>query len=99
MQYGLSDNDLLSIQSVLQHFPEVEQAILYGSRAKGNYKTGSDVDIALRGSGLNLSSLASIASQFDELPLPYKVDLLIYNRVKKQGACQSYRSGRERNIR
>ena len=47
MQYGLSDNDLLSIQSVLQHFPQVEQAILYGSRAKGNYKTGSDVDIAL----------------------------------------------------
>lgn len=84
MQYGLPDHDILSIQSVLHHFPEVDQAILYGSRAKGNFKNGSDIDIALKGDGLDLSVLALIASQIDDLPLPYKVDLFIYNKIKNK---------------
>lgn len=84
MRYGLSDNDLLSIQSILHDFPEVDQAILYGSRAKGNFKKGSDIDITLKGDHLDLSVLALIASQFDDLPLPYKVDLSIYDRIKNK---------------
>lgn len=47
--FGLWESDLLAIRRVLEKYPEVRQALIFGSRAKGNYKPGSDVDIALKG--------------------------------------------------
>ena len=47
MKFGLKDITIQKIQQVLAAFPQVEEAILYGSRAKGNYKDGSDIDLTL----------------------------------------------------
>ena len=52
MNHGLSKRDLDEISEILKSFPEIEEAVLFGSRAKGNYKPGSDIDIAIKGSAI-----------------------------------------------
>jgi len=84
MTYGLSKNDITNIRSVFGRFPAIEQAILYGSRAKGNFKSGSDIDIVIKGKGIDLSLLANINSQLDDLVIPYKVDLFLLDKIKNK---------------
>ena len=60
----------------------MEQAILYGSRAKGNYKNGSDIDLTLRGGAdLTLNVIYRILDDLDELLLPYAVHLSILDHI------------------
>jgi uncharacterized protein len=75
MNHGLSDTTVERIQAVLAHFPQVEKAVLYGSRAKGTHRPGSDIDLTLCGSGLGQTHLAQIDVALDDLLLPYKIDL------------------------
>ncbi len=77
MPYGLTDKTLSQITDILAGYPEVETAILYGSRAKGNYRTGSDIDLTLTGDALTLETLGRIDNELDELLLPYSFDLSI----------------------
>jgi len=84
MKYGLSENIILKISQVMQQFPAVERAVLYGSRAKGNFKTSSDIDITLQGKEVNLRVLSNVALELDDLLLPYKFDLSIYNHIANQ---------------
>lgn len=82
MKYGLPQPAIENICVVLSRYPQVEQAILYGSRAKGNYKTGSDIDLTLRGSAdLTLDTVYRILNDFDELCLPYTLDLSIFDEI------------------
>jgi uncharacterized protein len=78
MLYGLSPETISSIQGVLANHPHVQQAILYGSRAKGNERPGSDIDLTLKGERLSYDELNQIAWELDELCLPYKIDLSLY---------------------
>lgn len=82
MMYGLKITTIQSIQDVFKKYPEVEKAILYGSRAKGNYKPGSDIDLTLIGDKLNLTILQKIENELDDLLLPYKIDLSIHKQIK-----------------
>ncbi len=84
MTFGLSENTIASILNTFLQFPEVDEAVLYGSRAKGNYKNGSDIDITLKGAKLNLSLLAQISSRLDDLPIPYTIDLSIYHHIRNE---------------
>lgn len=81
MNHGLTSETADRIRSVLGRFPEVEKAVLYGSRAKGNYKRGSDIDLTLFGSGLNPSVLSQINSGLDDLLLPQKIDVSIFAKI------------------
>lgn len=82
MKYGLPEPTIRNICAVLAHYPQVEQAILYGSRAKGNYKYGSDIDLTLRGGAdLTLNVTYKIAEELDNLLLPYTIDLSIFNDI------------------
>jgi len=81
MPYGLSDTTIEKIRGVLSRHPSVEKAVLYGSRAKGNYKPGSDIDLSLIGAKLTLSELGNINSELDDLLLPYTIDLLIFDTL------------------
>jgi predicted nucleotidyltransferase len=81
---GLRDLPLLyleKIQGVLAQYPQVEEAVLFGSWAKGSARPGSDIDIALKGSGINLQVLNSISRDVDDLLIPNAVDLCIYDRI------------------
>ena len=81
MKYGLSQSVIQKICAVLTRYPQVEKAILYGSRAKGNYKRGSDIDLALIGRDLTLNVIYRILDDFDELFLPYTIDLSIFDDI------------------
>ena len=78
MNHGLSEPAEERIRGVLAHFPEVEKAVLYGSRAKGTHRPGSDIDLTLYGSGLGQSLLARIDEELDDLLLPYQMDLSLF---------------------
>ena len=79
LRFGLKEATIQKICAVLTRYPQVERAILYGSRAKGNYKNGSDIDLTLRGGAdLTLRVLYRIMDEIDDLLLPYTIDLSIY---------------------
>jgi predicted nucleotidyltransferase len=75
-RYGLSPKTIDSIQGVLTSHREVEQAVLFGSRAKGNYRRGSDIDLALLGTTVNQQTLNRLYQELDELPIPYEFSLV-----------------------
>jgi uncharacterized protein len=82
LKYGLPDTTIQKICAVLARYPQVQQALLYGSRAKGTYKNGSDIDLTLRGgAGLTLNVLYKIIEDFDDLLLPYTIDLSIFANI------------------
>ena len=82
MEIGLNKNEINNICSVLINFNELDEVVVFGSRAKGNFKPGSDVDLALKGRGLNLNVLNRISNELDDLDLPYLFDLCIYDRIE-----------------
>ena len=83
--FGLPERDLnLIIQAIIK-FPEIEKAIIFGSRATGNYKKGSDIDIAITGKDISLNTSTKLSYQVnEELPIPYFVDILDYKTLENQ---------------
>jgi predicted nucleotidyltransferase len=81
MNWGLNDAAVAAIRSVLARHPEVERATLYGSRAKGTFKPGSDIDLTLIGPGLTMEILGRIQSELEEGSLPYHIDLSILSQI------------------
>jgi predicted nucleotidyltransferase len=81
MKYGLTEATIEKIQGIFSRFPAIEKAVLYGSRAKGNYKTGSDIDLTLYGEELTSDLCSTIASELDDLLLPYTIDLSIFDEL------------------
>ncbi|VAX37108.1 Nucleotidyltransferase domain protein, Caur_2868 group [hydrothermal vent metagenome] len=79
--FGLSSDTLRKIKGVFLKFNAIEKVILYGSRAKGNYKTGSDIDITLLGDNLNLKIIYALDDELDELYLPYTFDISIFTHI------------------
>ena len=64
-------------------YPQVEEAVLYGSRARGDYKNGSDIDLTLRGGdALTHTILSRIANDLDDQLLPYTIDLSIFENIR-----------------
>ncbi len=79
---GLPESAIHKICAVFARNPQVEKAILYGSRAKGTYRNGSDIDLTLcGGADLTLSVRHSIANELDDLLLPYMIDLSILRDI------------------
>jgi uncharacterized protein len=79
---GLRQPDLDIVLSVLSEFPNIKEAVIFGSRAKGNFRNGSDVDIALKGENINLEIVTNISYRLnEETILPYKFDVLDYQNI------------------
>ena len=82
MKYGLSDKTLGTFDSIFRKYPGIKQCILYGSRAKGNYRNGSDIDLSLKtGDNFDFTNLLHIIGDFDDSDLPYFVDVSIYDNI------------------
>lgn len=79
--FGLPLDAVEKIRTVFAQHTEVQKVVLYGSRAKGNYKTGSDIDLTMYGDDLNQSILLKILDELDELLLPWMIDLSIYRQI------------------
>lgn len=83
MPYGLNQTELDTIAQAIAQMDNITEAILFGSRAKGTYRNGSDIDLALKGNKLGLQELTTLYAALDELPLLYKFDLVIFDRITK----------------
>lgn len=82
VSHGLPAAAVAKIQGVLATFPAIEQATLYGSRALGRYRPGSDIDLTLAGDGLDGRTLARLDGALDDLLLPWRFDLSVQSSLQ-----------------
>jgi len=81
LKTGLNQQTVARIRKVFAGNPLIEQVILYGSRAKGNHRPGSDIDLTIRSSSMTLSDLLKLETELDDLLLPYKIDLSLQHQI------------------
>ncbi|TRX00455.1 nucleotidyltransferase domain-containing protein [Candidatus Methylobacter oryzae] len=78
---GLPQATLDKLNSVFRQHKGISLVLVYGSRAKGNYRPGSDIDLTIKGDVLEFAELMQIEDQIDDLFLPYTVDLSQYSQL------------------
>ncbi|QLC74735.1 nucleotidyltransferase domain-containing protein [Pseudomonas sp. LPB0260] len=81
LSFGLPAQAVEQLRGVFQSWPQVKRVLLYGSRAKGNYRPGSDIDLTVEGEDLSLADLLAIENQIDDLLLPWMVDLSLKQQI------------------
>jgi predicted nucleotidyltransferase len=82
MKYGLPDRTLDTLDVIFRKYPGIKEAVLYGSRAKGNCRRGSDIDLSLKtNESFTRTDLLHIAGDFDDSDIPYFVDVSIYDKL------------------
>lgn len=81
-KYGILESDMNDIISVFRANPGTEKVILFGSRAKGKYDPGSDIDICWVGESLLLADVSRASLAYDDLFLPYKLDIVLLHTIK-----------------
>jgi predicted nucleotidyltransferase len=84
MCFGLNTKILGQLNMIFSRFVEIDEVILYGSRAKGNYRNSSDIDITIKGQSLSLEIINKISTRIDDLLLPYTIDLSIYHHLRNK---------------
>lgn len=82
MTFGLPEDTINKINFVFVKYPEIEEVIIYGSRAKGDFREGSDIDITLKGETLNDRILTNVSIDLDELNTPYLFDISLFHKLK-----------------
>ena len=83
MKYGLSERTLKTLDSIFKMYPGIKEVVLYGSRAKGNYRPGSDIDITLKTTSVFCwNDLLRISGNFEDSDIPYFVDVSIYDTLR-----------------
>ncbi len=80
MNFGLEEKTIKSIKNLFQQYPEIEKVIIYGSRAMGNYKYNSDVDLAVIGN-FKWDFVGHLLEELDSLSTPYLYDVTDYSRI------------------
>ncbi len=83
MKFGLEVKVIENIISVLEQHPKVDKAFVFGSRAKGNYRPDSDIDIAIKGNGITSDDIIAISVAIETKGITHKFDLIDYNSIKE----------------
>jgi predicted nucleotidyltransferase len=81
-QFGLTERDMKTIQNIFMKYADVNEVHLFGSRAKGNFNAGSDIDLVIMNDGLPPKTISLMAADFEESSLPYYVDLADFHAIK-----------------
>lgn len=79
--FGLKEQHIDAINRCFDKYQGIERVILYGSRAIGNYKSNSDIDLTIIGNEINYQQLSKILNEIDDLLLPYQIDLSLKNKI------------------
>ncbi len=79
--FGLPDRVIEQICDVFRQYDEIQRVIIYGSRAMGRERPGSDIDLCIESDELSFSQLLAIENQIDDLLLPWKIDLSLKNQI------------------
>lgn len=82
MRFGLSDTVITELQDVFRRHANIEKVLIFGSRSKGNYRAGSDIDLAVVGKDIDYNLLLTIQCEIDDLEMLYSIDLLDYQKQK-----------------
>jgi len=91
MGHGLLEFDILHIRAVAAEIKEIDEVVLFGSRAKGTHDKGSDVDLAIKGRDVNDDTVFQLSDQLnEERPLPYFFDVLDYNSLEKDEPIRAH---------
>lgn len=86
--HGLDQKTIVAIKSILKKNSKIKKILLYGSRAKGTYKNGSDIDLTLIAPELTTSDLLQIETELEELMLPYKIDLSLFHQIENNDVVE-----------
>lgn len=79
--FGLESNIISKINEIFSEYPEIVAAMIYGSRAKGNYTNGSDIDISIIAPEMDFKRFMELFSKLEELNIPYKIDLTKFELI------------------
>ena len=82
MKFGLSDLVIQELQDVFRRYANIEKVLIFGSRSKGDYRAGSDIDLAVIGKDIDYSVLLDIQCDIEDLELLYSIDLIDYQKKK-----------------
>ncbi len=82
MKFGLSDTVIEELKEVFRRHLSIKKVLIFGSRSKGNYRAGSDIDLALIGTNLDYRQILDISTEIEDLGLLYTIDLVDYNAKK-----------------
>lgn len=80
-RFGLSQDDIGKLCDVFERYPQIQRVVIYGSRAKGNYRPGSDIDLTLMGH-LDWGTFNQLEIELDDLLLPYQIDLSLHEQIE-----------------
>lgn len=83
-KFGLTSEEVDKIITAMLENHKIQKIILFGSRAKGEFKKGSDIDISVIADNLSLNELNQIKVDVNELNLPYKIDIVNYNKIENK---------------
>lgn len=98
-KFGLNTKTITSILNVFKKHNQINEVIIYGSRAKGTHRLGSDIDLTLVAPSMNVSDLLKVENQLEELMLPYKIDLSLMHKIENQNLIDHInRVGQKFNI-
>ena len=82
MDFGLSARTLGNLQEIFEHHPKVDKVVIYGSRAMGTHKEGSDIDLTMQGDELSFRDLARISGEIADSSIPNDVDLSLFGELE-----------------
>jgi len=83
MSFGLAKKEIDLIKSVFEKTPEIESVFIYGSRAKGNFKKTSDIDLGVRFAGNTGGNILKLKSDLSDLPIIYEIDATDEKEIQK----------------
>jgi predicted nucleotidyltransferase len=78
MKFGLTEETINKINSVFAKYSEIDEVIIFGSRVKGTYREGSDIDITLKGADLSENLRSKVSQEIDDLNTPYLFDISVF---------------------
>ena len=81
MKFGLTEETIKKVNAVFAQYPQIEKVIIYGSRAKGNYKNGSDIDLTLVGEKISERDFAHIRMELGDMLTPCTFDLSLFQKI------------------
>ncbi len=84
MNFGISSESFNKLITLFNETPNITEVTLYGSRALGTYKDGSDIDITIMNNNFSYNELLTLTNKIDDLLIPYKVDISIFNTLDNQ---------------
>lgn len=84
MRFGLNKQTIENLHEVLGLYPQIKEVKIFGSRAKGNFQEGSDIDLCITNGVLNERELNELKTKIDDLMIPYRVDIVMYEKLENR---------------